>query len=869
MSVQALPQELDKNLQLAEYQSPRTSPTVGTRSPSSLSQPTLALQPPSRDLYRGHYTDEESSDASMSSQEPERGEAGGGTCANDEHSTTTTKKQRKPSFFPPLYLARRTFIFEKLKEYGIRSVADLGCGEGTLLSILSIPALHSDDFPSIYPPSTPAVPSIPSSYVSSSSSSNFPTLSSPDTLTTPQSKSDKLSILRSIPRPSPERSELHLRKLVGVDSDPQACQLALQVVSPKNEQGQVGGGGDMEGLSRWAIPDYRFEELTSQVFNGNVEVFNESLEDCECLVLTEVIEHMPTSALSKLPNLLFNVYSPRLIIITTPNHLFNPYFPPPSPTGYVDESHLFPDPTHRTNPPRVFRDPTHLFEFTPDEFREWCQEILDSTGNTEEYSLSFKGVGSLSSYYSSTSSIPFPPPSLSLHHEALKDHQFMKEPIRDPSKFYATQIAVFEKKFSNESERSPRSARPVPLPFFTTSSSTTTTTNGDRGESVVAGESGKRKEEEEEKEGGGGKLTTTTTTTKPHELVGSFVHKSIDSGEEVKKEVVLDELERIFNSRALPHRYRTGHDEGEEEDLEIGWMVLSEIWRVGGMAQTIEYRFVANEEEEGGLKHKESQVCLREKCRGEIGALVAILIEEEDWIFERVGKDDQGEEGVGGGRGKEGIEALRVGWKGWKADPIFGSEKEEEEYGDDDDDDDEEEVPKHGQWTKEAREKEYKERYFVDGDTVYGIDEDGVVLDSDTLEDHRARMRGRAQRPNVEYTGDGTFGIEDWEEPGNGNWDESGNGDWGEQGNGDQKEYKERYLVDGDTVYGLDDGGYVVDSDTLSEHRARMRGRAQPANVEYIGDDPFGNGDGEEKENGDEEESWRDNHDTGGWDDDW
>jgi len=36
------------------------------------------------------------------------------------------------------------------------------------------------------------------------------------------------------------------------------------------------------------VPEYRWEELEVKVFNGNVENFNECLEDCEALVLTEV-----------------------------------------------------------------------------------------------------------------------------------------------------------------------------------------------------------------------------------------------------------------------------------------------------------------------------------------------------------------------------------------------------------------------------------------------------------------------------------------------------------------------------------------------------------------------------------------------------
>lgn len=159
-------------------------------------------------------------------------------------------------------------------------VADLGCGEGSLLSLLSVPAYHVDDFPSLYPPSTPAPPSVPSSCTSNSSFAPFSPLPT-SSATAGQSKSDKLSVLRSIPRPDPSHAELHLRKLVGIDADSKVCQIAKQVIKT-NSNDSTGGE------NRWIAPEFRFEELTTQLFCGNVEVFNESLEDCEALVLTEV-----------------------------------------------------------------------------------------------------------------------------------------------------------------------------------------------------------------------------------------------------------------------------------------------------------------------------------------------------------------------------------------------------------------------------------------------------------------------------------------------------------------------------------------------------------------------------------------------------
>lgn len=166
----------------------------------------------------------------------------------------------------------------------------MGCGLGSLISLLSIPAYHLDDFPSVYPPSTPTIDSalLPSSVVPSSPHS--PTRG-------PQSKADKLSILRSIPHPTdPSRRELHLRKLIGIDQDLKTCQKLVQ-----EQLTSRGGKEEQEEAvhikSRWMVPEYRWEELEIKVFNGGVESFNECLEDCEALVLTEVRGYLPVTIL--------------------------------------------------------------------------------------------------------------------------------------------------------------------------------------------------------------------------------------------------------------------------------------------------------------------------------------------------------------------------------------------------------------------------------------------------------------------------------------------------------------------------------------------------------------------------------------------
>ncbi|GAA5841001.1 hypothetical protein JCM3766R1_006635 [Sporobolomyces carnicolor] len=637
MSVQPLEEQLAATLRIDgnDDDGTRFSP------PLVADSPTLALKSSDKPhFFRNALITESDSDEEES--DLERNGQRRGTSAIDD---SEDGGDSSPRFFPPLWLARRTFIFEQLKAQGIKSVADLGCGEGSLLSLLSIPAYHVDDFPSLYPPSSPALSSVPSSCVSDSSFA--PSRSTPNRIVSSQeqSRGEKLAILRSVPRPDASHAELHLRKLVGIDADPNVCDVALEVVAPTPEPSSRKPG------PKWIAPEFRFEELTTQVFCGHVEVFNESVEDCEAIVLTEVIEHMTPAALSKLPNLLFNVYSPRLVVVTTPNHSFNPYFSPPespsSSKSRAPASTLYPDPTNRTSPRRVFRDPTHLFEFTPSEFETWCTDSLEKSGCADEYDVSFSGVGSLASYYAPSTEIPFPPPALSLH-PALEHDKYSTTPVVDPRRFYSTQIAVFEKRFSNESERSPRSARPVPLPFFSPPSASSTIPLPLCDAPPLASPVSTT---------GGGNAECCFPV--PHKLVGSHVHHAHPNSSLAQpRHVILEELGNLFAAHA--ERRRPGGQNGGRDEDKVGWMTLSEVWRVGGLPTS----------QEGG------EMCLREMVGGEIAVLVNALLggnhdnvegdrggavvddvegrsSPTEWVFERVDH-------------AQGLEGLRIGWTEWR-----------------------------------------------------------------------------------------------------------------------------------------------------------------------------------------------------------
>lgn len=336
-----------------------------------------------------------------------------------------------------------------------------------------------------------------------------------------------------------------------------------------------------------------------------------------------MIEHLSEAALAKLPSVLFSLYSPRLVVITTPNHAFNPYFvrpakakpaSPDSDEAQGEEAHLFPDPTGRTK--RVFRDARHTLEWTPEEFRAWCDEVVAT--HAGDYEVEMSGVGSLASYYGTPlgHDIAFPPPALDLHPE-LAEHPACTAVPSAPQEFFATQIAVFRRQYSGVAERSSRSARPTPLPFFSPSSETVPDPTTSPGASTGASRS----------------------PSKKHDLVISAVHPSDPRTHDPPP--ALASLRRAIKAVFLANR------SGDE-------LALSDLWRIG----------------------RDPEIDLRRLAQGQVGRVVDALVGcataslealdgPEDANTEEEEQDDQ----RGAGRfvlavdqDHKGLGALRVRW---------------------------------------------------------------------------------------------------------------------------------------------------------------------------------------------------------------
>jgi hypothetical protein len=80
--------------------------------------------------------------------------------------------------------------------------------------------------------------------------------------------------------------------------------------------------------------------------------------------------------------MILGIYHPRLFLLTTPSFTFNARFTAPDASADARSGYL--DPTGRTT--RIFRHHDHKFEWTVEEFRQWCDRVAEEWGYVVEIS---------------------------------------------------------------------------------------------------------------------------------------------------------------------------------------------------------------------------------------------------------------------------------------------------------------------------------------------------------------------------------------------------------------------------------------------------------------------------------------------------
>lgn len=285
------------------------------------------------------------------------------------------------TFSPQLFLQRRMWILDVLRREKVTDVrlvccftlpllirlevVDIGCGEGSLLNALVQPSPWLDKPPDNVLPSE-----------------NIGMDAEP-----------RLRPVYNAPYPIDPIPNLHVTRVSGLDISLEDLDFACAAVQPPLDLNKIGPvvlleskdsgdakdtrkqDGEMELRSLFTLrgyaptPTLRFDPLLAQIFKGGLEVMNEAFLSRECIVSSEVIEHLPPHILPFFAPMLLGVYNPRLVLITTPSYTFNARWTSPNAPISARKGHR--DPTGRTD--RIFRHPDHKFEWTVEEFREWCE----------------------------------------------------------------------------------------------------------------------------------------------------------------------------------------------------------------------------------------------------------------------------------------------------------------------------------------------------------------------------------------------------------------------------------------------------------------------------------------------------------------
>ncbi len=74
-----------------------------------------------------------------------------------------------------------------------------------------------------------------------------------------------------------------------------------------------------ESLVRNPLPSIpRWEPLDTELWLGNIELYNSRLEGYEAIVALEVIEHLEPNLLSRFGVVTMGTYRPKLLLVSTP-----------------------------------------------------------------------------------------------------------------------------------------------------------------------------------------------------------------------------------------------------------------------------------------------------------------------------------------------------------------------------------------------------------------------------------------------------------------------------------------------------------------------------------------------------------------------
>lgn len=123
----------------------------------------------------------------------------------------------------------------------------------------------------------------------------------------------------------------------------------------------------MKALRRFEKVESKEKFVEPVTLWGSLFYFDDRLKAKDLMILCEVIEHIDEPRLPKVFDLILHQYAPKSLIVTTPNREYNEV--------YDMDDH--------------FRHADHRFEWTRQEFQEWCKK----TNHSGLYEIEFEGIG--------------------------------------------------------------------------------------------------------------------------------------------------------------------------------------------------------------------------------------------------------------------------------------------------------------------------------------------------------------------------------------------------------------------------------------------------------------------------------------------
>ncbi|KAL0300548.1 UNVERIFIED_CONTAM: Small RNA 2'-O-methyltransferase [Sesamum radiatum] len=162
-----------------------------------------------------------------------------------------------------------------------------------------------------------------------------------------------------------------LEKIVGVDISQRALARAAKSLHSK--------------LNRLLDSKEPSSKIKSAVlYDGSITKCDSRLHGFDIGTCLEVIEHMEEEDAYLFGDVVLSSFSPRILIVSTPNYEYNVILQGSAPHGQEE------DPDERNQPQNCkFRNHDHKFEWTRAQFNEWASGLAAS----HNYNVEFSGVG--------------------------------------------------------------------------------------------------------------------------------------------------------------------------------------------------------------------------------------------------------------------------------------------------------------------------------------------------------------------------------------------------------------------------------------------------------------------------------------------